>query len=76
MRGRPRKQLLAQMRVSAGESEVLLRAYDRVIDDMTPYDAFDQSVINRLTGKRNRLDSDLRRLRGEIAMLESKGPRR
>lgn len=66
-----RKHLIAQMRASAGEVEVLLRAYDRVLDDIEQ-----NHVRISLQSRRNQLASDLGRLRNEAAALEAKEPRR
>lgn len=66
-----RKRLIAAMRESAGEAELLLRAYDRVLDDIDT-----NHVRISLQSRRNNIASDLRRLRDEVAMLESREPRR
>lgn len=69
------RRLITQMRASADEADALLRAYDRVLDDLPNngirHDGITCSVLRE---RRQQLDSDMRRLRGELALLESREP--
>lgn len=70
-----RRNLIEQMRASAGEAELLLRAYDRVLADLRdslPSLDRDEIAYHVLGTRRARLASDLRRLREEVAAIEAK----